>query len=197
MGTPQTDVDMWSSSQRDPGAGLQDDQAQVRPDRGDGVHPRLDRTPRDRRETGAELQSDVERAREERNAAFGERDEALRGRAGDAYERTSARVAELLMGVDREVERIQTEARAEVERMLADAETEASRIRAEAAEQRRADQAKRRAREEAERSVADLTSQRERILEDLRLAGADARRHRRPGDTRTGPRHGADGGRRR
>ena len=37
------------------------------------------------------------------------------------------------MGVDREVERIQTEARAEeVERMLADAETEASRIRAEA-----------------------------------------------------------------
>lgn len=174
MGTPQTDVDMWSSS---PSAirgpvfkttrrGY--DQTEVMEYIRD-LTARLETVEKQART----LQSDVERAREDRDVAFGERDEALRGRAGDAYERTSARVAELLMGVDREVERIQAEARAEVERMLADAETEASRIRAEAAEQRRAaDQAKRRAREEAERSVADLTSQRERILEELRLAGA-------------------------
>lgn len=174
MGTPQTDVDMWSSS---PGAipgpvfkttrrGY--DQTEVT-DYIRGLTERLETVEKQARK----LQSDVARALQDRDAAFGERDEALRGRAGDAYERTSARVAELLMGVDREVERIQAEARVEVERMLADAEKDASRIRADAEEQRRAaDQAGRRTREEAERSVADLTSQRERILEELRLASA-------------------------
>lgn len=174
MGTPQTDVDMWSSS---PGAipgpvfkttrrGY--DQTEVT-DYIRGLTERLETVEKQARK----LQSEVERARKDRDVAFGERDEALRGRAGDAYERTSARVAELLMGVDREVERIQAEARVEVERMLADAEKDASRIRADAEEQRRAaDQVGRRAREEAERSVADLTSQREHILGELRLASA-------------------------
>jgi cell division septum initiation protein DivIVA len=172
MGTPRSDVEMWSSS---PGAipppafsttrrGY--DQAEVT----DYVRRLTARLQTLEKEVGS-LRSEIGRARRERDAAIGERDEALRGRAGDAYEQVSSHVAELMMGVDREVERIQAEARAEVERLVAGAEKDASRLREEAEAQRRAtDEANRLAREEAERSLADLTSERERMLEELRHA---------------------------
>ena len=177
MGNPLSDVDMWSSS---PGAiptpafsttrrGY--NQAEVT----DYVRRLTARLQTIEKEVGS-LRSEIGRAREERDAAIGERDDALRGRAGDAYEQVSSNVAELMMGVDREVERIQAEARAEVERLVAAAEKDASRLREEADAQRRAtDEANRLAREEAERSLADLASERERMLEELRLASARMR----------------------
>src|SRR5687768_12980583 len=114
MGTPQSDVDMWSAS---PGAipapkfpttrrGY--NQAEVN-DYVGRLTARLQTIEKEVRS----LRSEIGQAREERDAAIGERDEALRGRAGDAYEQVSSKVADLIMGVDRDVKRIQAEARAE------------------------------------------------------------------------------------
>ena len=101
-----------------------------------------------------------------------ERDEALRGQAStDAvtYEQVSDRVTELLVNLDREVEKIRTEAETQAGQIVADARSEAHRMRLEAEEARNAaaHEAKQ-ARDEAARSVADLTVQREDMLGELR-----------------------------
>jgi cell division septum initiation protein DivIVA len=108
----------------------------------------------------------------QRDEALKERDEALKERASaDAvtYEQVSDRVTELLVTLDREVERIHKEAEAEADRVVADARSEAHRMRLEAeAERSAAVQEARLAREDAERSVAHLTVQRENMLDELR-----------------------------
>ena len=109
---------------------------------------------------------------QQRDDALRERDEALRGQAStDAatYEQVSDRVTELLVNLDREVEKIRTEAETQAGQIVADARSEAHRMRLEAEESRNAaaHEAKQ-ARDEAARSVADLTVQREDMLGELR-----------------------------
>jgi chromosome segregation ATPase len=132
------------------------------------------------------LRSELQRAQQERDALVRERDAlvqqrddalqvrdtALRDRASvDAatYEQASERVTELLMALDREVDKARTDAEAEAERTVAEARDEADRVRREAEEARNAAayEAKQ-AREEGERSVAALTEQREGILGELK-----------------------------
>ena len=107
-----------------------------------------------------------------RSARPAERDEALRGQASTeavTYEQVSDRVTELLVNLDREVEKIRTEAETQAGQIVADARSEAHRMRLEAEEARNAaaHEAKQ-ARDEAARSVADLTVQREDMLGELR-----------------------------
>ncbi|MGZ8624693.1 MAG: hypothetical protein ACXWYQ_11085 [Actinomycetota bacterium] len=109
---------------------------------------------------------------QQRDDALRERDEALRGQAStDAgtYEQVSDRVTGLLVNLDREVEKIRTEAETQAGQIVADARSEAHRMRLEAEEARNAaaHEAKQ-ARDEAARSVADLTVQREDMLGELR-----------------------------
>lgn len=109
---------------------------------------------------------------QQRDDALQVRDAALRERASaDAmtYEQVSGRVTELLVALDREVDKIRTEAEAEAERTVAEARSEADRVRRETEEARSAAayEAKQ-ARKEAERSVAALTAQREDMLGELR-----------------------------
>jgi cell division septum initiation protein DivIVA len=109
---------------------------------------------------------------QQRDDALRERDEALRGQASTeavTYEQVSDRVTELLVNLDREVEKIRTEAETQAGQIVADARSEAHRMRLEAEEARNAaaHEAKQ-ARDEAARSVADLTVQREDMLGELR-----------------------------
>jgi len=174
MGSPQTDVEMWSAS---PGATSSPafkttrrgyDRAQVE-DHLRGLTERLGDVEMQARSS----RSEALRAREERDAALAERDSALMGRAGDAYEQVSSRVADLMMGVDREAEKIRAEAQAEADRIVADARNEALRAQSEADRKLvAAEHAARQAREEAERSVADLTSRRDGTLAELRGTSA-------------------------
>jgi cell division septum initiation protein DivIVA len=109
---------------------------------------------------------------QQRDEALQQRDEALRGQASTeavTYEQVSDRVTELLVNLDREVEKIRTEAETQAGQIVADARSEAHRMRLEAEEARNAaaHEAKQ-ARDEAARSVADLTVQREDMLGELR-----------------------------
>ena len=109
---------------------------------------------------------------QQRDDALQQRDEALRGQASTeavTYEQVSDRVTELLVNLDREVEKIRTEAETQAGQIVADARSEAHRMRLEAEEARNAaaHEAKQ-ARDEAARSVADLTVQREDMLGELR-----------------------------
>jgi hypothetical protein len=125
------------------------------------------------------LRSEADQALQQRDAIVGqrdealrERDEALRERASadtETYEQVSDRVTELLVNLDREVERIRKEAEAEAGQIVTDARSEAHRMRLEAEEARNAaaHEAKQ-AREEAARSVADLSAQRNDMLGELR-----------------------------
>ncbi len=109
---------------------------------------------------------------QQRDEALQQRDEALRGQASTeavTYEQVSDRVTELLVNLDREVEKIRTEAETQAGQIVADARSEAHRMRLEAEEARNAaaHEAKQ-ARDQAARSVADLTVQREDMLGELR-----------------------------
>jgi hypothetical protein len=137
------------------------------------------------------LRSGLEQAQQQRDAALRERDAvmqqrddalqvrdaALRDRASaDAvtYEQASGRVTELLMALDREVDKARSDAEAEAERTVADARDEADRVRREAEEARDAAvEAASQAREEAERSVAALASRRDDMLGELRRTCGD------------------------
>ncbi|MGZ8631202.1 MAG: DivIVA domain-containing protein [Actinomycetota bacterium] len=175
MGSPQTDVAMWSAT---PGAvpapafkttkrGY--DQAEVT----DYIRQMTERLQTVESQV-RQLRSEAEQARQQRDEAIRERDSALQGPTSDgAYEQVSSRVAELMMDVDRDVQKIREEAEAEADHLLTNARSEAARLESEAEERRTAaDQAARLAHEEAERSLADLTSQRDVMLEELRLTGA-------------------------
>ena len=177
MGSPQTDLAMWSAT---PGAvpapafkttkrGY--DQAEVT----DYIRQMTERLQTVESQV-RQLRSEAEQARQQRDEAIRERDLALHGPApadGDPYEQVSSRVAGLMMGVDQEVDKIRDEAEAEADRVVANAKSEASRLESESEEKRAAaDQAARLAHEEAERSLADVTSQRDVMLEELRLTGA-------------------------
>ena len=78
-----------------------------------------------------------------------------------SYEQASARVAELMMTLDRDVERIRGEAEAETEDILAHARSEAYQIRAEAEELHKAAE---QARDDADRSVEDVKARRDEVL---------------------------------
>ncbi len=174
MGSPRTDVEMWSAA---PGGTSSPafkttrhgyDRAQVED------HLRL----LTERLRDAEMQirssrSEALHAREERDAALAERDSALMGRSGDAYEQVSSRVADLMIGVDREAKKIRAEAQAEADRIVVDARNEALRAQSEADRKLVAvEHAARQAREEAERSIVDLTSRRHGTLAELRTTSA-------------------------
>lgn len=109
---------------------------------------------------------------EQRNAALRERDQALTARpqAGtEPYEQVSTRVTELLVALDRDVEKMKADAEAEAEDILAHARSEAYRVQRESDEARTAAVlARKEAREEAERSLAQLTSHRDDMLQELR-----------------------------
>jgi cell division septum initiation protein DivIVA len=113
---------------------------------------------------------------QERDAALQERDAALQERPAaseDTYEQVSSRVMELMVALNRDVEKLRGEAHGEAEHILARARSKASRIRSEAKEIRSAaDLAAAQAREEADRAVADLTAQRESMVDGLRLSFA-------------------------
>ena len=113
---------------------------------------------------------------QERDAALQERDAAFRERPAaseDTYEQVSSRVMELMVALNRDVEKLRGEAQGEAEHIVARARSKATRIRSEAEEVRAAaDLAAAQAREEAERSVADLTAQREATVANLRLSFA-------------------------
>lgn len=124
------------------------------------------------------LRSEADQALQQRDAIVRQRDEALKERdealtersSTDAtYEQVSDRVTQLLVALDREVERIHKEAEAEADQVVADARSEAHRMRLEAEEARNAAayEAKQ-ARDEAARSVADLSAQRDDMLGELR-----------------------------
>ena len=174
MGSPQTDVQMWSAP---PGATSSPafkttrrgyDRAQVE----DHLRLLTERL-RDAESQTRSSRAEAVRAREERDAALAERDSALMGRAGDAYEQVSSRVADLMMGVDREADKIRAEAQARADRIVADARNEALGAQSEADRKlMAADHAARQAREEVERSVADLTSRRDGTLAELRATSA-------------------------
>lgn len=107
------------------------------------------------------LGSEIEQARQERDAAIEERNAA----GAASYQQASTRVAELMMVLDREVERIRGEAEAEGEDILAHARSDAYQIRAEAEEMH---EAAVHARNDAERSIEEVTARRDEVLADLR-----------------------------
>ena len=101
----------------------------------------------------------------QRDATIQERDTLLRERARqpEPYEQVSARVAEVLAGLDREVDRIKAEATVEGELIIANARTEAEHLRREAEGSRM----------DASRSLVELQEQRADMLEQLRRTCAD------------------------
>lgn len=109
---------------------------------------------------------------QQRNAALRERDTALQSRApseADAYEQVSDRVTALLVALDRDVEKMRSEAEAEAEQIVSRARSEAYRVRREAEDAHTAAlEASKEARAEGERSLADLTLQRDDMLDELR-----------------------------
>lgn len=107
------------------------------------------------------LGSELEQTRQERDAAIQERSSA----SAASYEQASARVAELMQTLDRDVERIRGEAEAETEDILDRARSEAYQIRAEAEELHRAAE---QTRDDADRSVEDVKARRDDVLHDLR-----------------------------
>ena len=108
-------------------------------------------------------------ARQERDAASVERPAA----SEDTYEQVSSRVMELMLALNRDVEKLREEAQGEAEHMLARASSKASRMRSEAKEVRAAaDLAAAQTREEAEQSVANLMTHRDSMVADLRLSFA-------------------------
>lgn len=129
------------------------------------------------------LRSEADQAYQQRDAALRDRDSALRERDAALPERSSteegrneqvsSRVMELMVAVNRDIEKLRGEAQGEAEHILARARSKASRMRSEAEETRAAaDLAAAQAREEAERSVADLASKRNAMVTDLRLSFA-------------------------
>jgi hypothetical protein len=107
------------------------------------------------------LGTEIEQARQERDAAIQERDSA----GAASYQQTFTRVSELMMVLDREVERIRGVAEAEGEDILAHARSDAYQIRAEAEEMHEAAML---ARNDAERSIEEVTARRDEVLADLR-----------------------------
>jgi len=174
MGSPRTDLAMWSAA---PGAvpapAFKTTRRGYDPTQVDDHIRRMTERSEVVENQVRKLRAELERARGERDTAVRERDSALEERApADAltYEQVSSRMADLMMGVDREVERIRAEAEAEADRIVADARNEASRLQTEAEGTRfEADRAARRAREDVERSLVDVTSQRDAMLDELRL----------------------------
>ncbi|HWO69790.1 MAG TPA: DivIVA domain-containing protein [Actinomycetota bacterium] len=101
----------------------------------------------------------------------------------DPYEGVAGRLAELMRSLEREAERLRSEAEAEAGRAVAEAHEEASRILAEArAEAERvrldADAAAGEARAEASIVLRDARAQAERIVREAEAAAAAARERR-------------------
>ena len=76
-----------------------------------------------------ELGSQLERANQERDEAV-----AVVSSAPDSYEQVTSRVADLMVGLDRDVARLRSEAEADAAKIREEAQTEAQRIQAEAGE---------------------------------------------------------------
>lgn len=106
------------------------------------------------------LQAANEQLTQQRDAAIADRDASLQAgaRQPEPYEQVSTRVAEILAGLDRDVERIKAEATVEGELIIANARTEAELLRREAEA----------ARAEAARSLTDLQERRGSMLDQLR-----------------------------
>ncbi|MET1012148.1 MAG: hypothetical protein ABWY83_07185 [Actinomycetota bacterium] len=193
MDTTKNDLDLWSGnpdrSEVDLSSGAPEtvpapefnttrrgfDQAQVNDYIG-----RMTERLRGVEEKMRKLRSEADQAYQQRDSALRERDSALRERDSALPERSSteeeqvsSRVMELMVAVNRDIERLRGEAQGEAEHILARARSTASRMRSEAEETRSAaDLAAAQAREEAERSVADLASKRNAMVTDLRLSFA-------------------------
>jgi cell division septum initiation protein DivIVA len=125
----------------------------------------------------------VRQVRYENEQLKRERDAALRERAAlvqqgvaaepsrevETYEQVSGRVTELLVTLDKDVEKIRGEAEAEAEQILDRARSEAYRVSREAEDSRTAATlAAQRAHKQAERTMADLESRRDAVLAELR-----------------------------
>jgi membrane-bound lytic murein transglycosylase B len=102
---------------------------------------------------------------QQRDATIRERDTLLRERARqpEPYEQVSARVAEVLASLDRDVDRIKAEATVEGELIVANARTEAELLRHEVESSHT----------DAARSLAELRGRREEMLEQLRRTCGD------------------------
>jgi DivIVA domain-containing protein len=109
--------------------------------------------------------------------ALKERDEALASPAPvpdtpdtpDNYESVSSRVSELMVGLDKDVERIRGQAQADAEHIIVEATGEAFRIQTQAERlQAAAKQTLMQAENEAERATSMLTSRQESVRSELR-----------------------------
>jgi colicin import membrane protein len=135
----------------------------------------------------SKLRSEADQAGRQRDAVPGEqaaahedRDAALRERPAadeDTYEQVSGRVRELMVALNRDVQKLrgeaQGEAQAEAEHILDHARGKATRMLSEAEEIRvAAELAAAQVRDEARRSLAELTAQCDSMVADLRLSFA-------------------------
>lgn len=135
----------------------------------------------------SKLRSEADQAGRQRDAVPGEqaaahedRDAALRERPAadeDTYEQVSGRVRELMVALNRDVQKLrgeaQGEAQAEAEHILDHARGKATRMLSEAKEIRvAAELAAAQVRDEARRSLAELTAQCDSMVADLRLSFA-------------------------
>jgi len=113
-----------------------------------------------------ELGSQLERANQERDEAV-----AAAASAPDSYEQVTSRVADLMVGLDRDVARLRTEAEADAAKIREEAQTEAQRIRSEAGEMNAlARQRLAEAEEEASLATSGMVAQQESVREELRAA---------------------------
>jgi DivIVA domain-containing protein len=106
-----------------------------------------------------------------RQDALQELDEALATKAQtpETYESLSPRVAEMMVGLDKDVARIRGEAQADAERILEEARTEASEIQTQAERmQTVAQQTLMQAQTEAERATAAFRSRQGSVRSELR-----------------------------
>jgi len=191
MDTTKTDLDLWSGLSH---AAPSEESETARPEFKTTRHgyDRLQVNAYLARMTGRlqDVEAEVDRLRSEvdqavrqldvalgeRDAAIQERDAALQERPAaneDTHEQISSLVMELMVALNRDVEKLRGEAQGEAEHILDHARGQASRIRGEAQEIRAAaDLAAAQVREEAERSLGDLTAQREAMVANLRLSFA-------------------------
>jgi DivIVA domain-containing protein len=111
-----------------------------------------------------ELGSQLERANQER-------DEATTASAPDSYEQVTSRVAELMVGLDRDVARLRSEAEADAVKIREEARAEAQRVQSEAGEMNAlARQTLADAEEEAGLATSRMVARQESVREELRAA---------------------------
>lgn len=114
----------------------------------------------------SDLGSRLEKANQERDEAL-----AATAAAPDSYEQVTSRVADLMVGLDRDVARLRTEAETDAERIREEARAEAQRNQSEAEQMNSlAHQTLADAEKEAGLAISRMVARQESVREELRAA---------------------------